>query len=81
MLEIKLHLEDDSLYAALESSAAKYGCSVQEIVREAVKQWLIDTEMDELEMDEVEAASRDWWENGGSEAGEFIEGLKEEKKA
>ena len=80
MREVNLLLEDDKLCAALEESAAKYGCSVQEIIKEAVKQWLIDTEMDELEMDELEAASRDWWENGGTEAGEFFESLKQEKK-
>ena len=80
MQEVSLLLEDDKLCAALEASAAKYGCSVQEIIKEAVKQWLIDTEMDELEMDEIKAASRDWWENGGTEAGEFFDGLEKEKK-
>ena len=80
MREVKSLLEDDNLCAALEAAAAKHGCSVQEIIKEAVKQWLIDTEMDELEMDEIEASSRDWWENGGTEAGEFFESLKQEKK-
>ncbi len=80
MRELTLLLEDDKLCAALEASAAKYDCSVQEIIKEAVKQWLIDTEMDELEMDEIEAASRDWWENGGTEADDFFESLKQEKK-
>ena len=80
MKELTLVLENDELYTELEAAATKYGYSVQEITREAVKQWLLDMEQDELEMAEIEAASREWWENGGVEAGEFFESLKQEKK-
>ncbi len=81
MRKVTVLLEDDELYAALEEAAEKYGCGVQEIARDALKQWLLDMEMDELEMDEIKAASRDWWENGGVESGEFFERLEREKKA
>ena len=80
MKELTVVLGNDELYTALEAAATKYGCSVQEITREAVKQWLLDMEQDEMEMAEIEAASREWWENGGVEAGEFFENLKREKK-
>lgn len=56
MREITLLLEDDDLYAALEAAAEKHRCGVQEIARDAIKQWLLDLEMDELEMDEIKSA-------------------------
>ena len=80
MKELTLVLENDDLYTALEAAATKHDCSVQEIAIEAVKQWLLDMEQDELEMAEIEAASREWWKNGGVEADEFFESLKQEKK-
>ena len=76
MQEVTLLLEDEELCLSLQAAAEKYGCSAQEIVKDAVKQWLTDMEMDELEMDEIKAASRDWWENGGVESDKFFESLK-----
>lgn len=80
MQEVTLLLKDEELCLSLQVAAEKYGCSTQEIVKDAVKQWLIDMEMDELEMDEIKAASRDWWENGGVEANRFFESLNREEK-
>lgn len=79
MREVTLLLEDDNLCAALEAAATKYDCSVQEITIEAVKQWLLDMEQDELEMAEIEAASQEWWKNGGVEANGFFDRLKRER--
>ena len=37
---------EDGLYAALEEEAQRVGCTVGEIVSEAVSSWLADAELD-----------------------------------
>ena len=44
-------IDDEVLSKSLESAAAKHGFSVQEIVKEAVKQWLLDMKLDEMEIE------------------------------
>ena len=77
--QITFTLQDEDMSKSLQEAAEKHGCSVQEIAKEAVKQWLLDMEQDEMEMAEIEAASREWRENGEVEAGEFFEKLKRER--
>ena len=75
MQEVTLVLEDDGMYAALEEAARKSGCTVQEIAKDALAQWLMDAELDESEWNDIDDARRDWRQNGGTEAHEFFEKL------
>ena len=76
---MKALMLDDKLYVALEEEATKAGRPVSELLAEAVEQWLSDAELDEAESGEVEAADREWREDGGVEAGEFFESVRRER--
>ena len=69
---------DDELYFALEEQAQATGRAVADLAAEAIESWLSDAELDEEELAEIEAAERDWQENGGMEAGEFFREVREE---
>ncbi len=69
-----LTMEDD-LYTALEEEAHRVGCTVGEIVAEAVSSWLADTRLGERERAEIEAARVEAAEVGGIEADEFFDRL------
>ena len=75
MREVTLLFEDDEVYAALEKEARKSGCTVQDIARDALTQWLLDAEMDDSEWNEIDDSRRDWRRNGGTEAREFFKEL------
>ena len=68
-------LENDRLCDALEAESAKTGRSVQELVAEALEQWLADVDTDERDMEKIEAARTEWQEKGGVEAHEFFQEL------
>jgi hypothetical protein len=72
MKQFTVSLEDEALYTAVETEAARTGQSIQEIMVEALEQWLADTRQDEEEHEEIEAARREWREKGGIKAGEFF---------
>ena len=72
-----LTMEDD-LYTALEEEAQRAGCTVGEIVAEAVSSWLADTRLDERERAEIEAARKEAEEMGGMEVDEFFDQLLRE---
>ena len=79
MKELTLVLENDELYTALEAAAIKSGCSLQEIAQDALEQWLLDAELDELEWKEIEESRREWRQNGGMDAEEFFTSLRQER--
>ena len=70
---------DDKLFLALEEEAVKTGRPVDELLTEAVEQWLLDAELDEGELTELEAADREWREKGGVEASEFFASVRKER--
>ena len=70
---------DDKLHIALEEEAVKSGRPVDELLTEAVEQWLSDAAMDEADLGKIEAADREWSENGGVEAGEFFSKVRKER--
>ena len=76
---MKTLMLDDKLYMALEEEAVKVGRPVGELITEAVEQWLLDAELDEAELSKIEAADRDWRENGGVEANEFFASVRRER--
>ena len=76
---MKTLMLDDKLYMALEEEAIKAGRPVSELLTEAVEQWLSDAELDEAELSEIEAANREWRENGGVEASEFFAKVRRER--
>ena len=81
MREITVALDDDGLYAKVEAEASSSGRSVQEILVEALRQWIADSEIDEEEREEIDAAQREWKEKGDIEAHEFFDSLKKEEGA
>ena len=86
MKEVTVVLENDRLCDALEAESAKISCrlltgrSVQELVAEALEQWLADVDTDERDMEKIEAARTEWQEKGGVEAHEFFQELVEEEE-
>ncbi len=78
MREVTVVLGDESLVTAVEAEATMSGRSMQDIVEEALKQWLEEAEMDEQEPAEIDTARREWQKKGGTEARAFFKHLKEE---
>jgi hypothetical protein len=76
---MKTLMLDDKLYMALEEESVKVGRPVSELLTEAVEQWLVDAELDEVVREEIEAADREWRENGGVEASEFFASVRRER--
>ena len=72
MKELTFVLEDDNLYNAVEAASAKTGHSIQEIIAEALEQWLADIESDQDETKKIEKARKEWQDDGGVEAHEFF---------
>ncbi len=62
--------EDEELYAALKIEAARKGQAAEDIVAQAVREWL-EGQDEELRAD-VEEARQEWDRDGGREAGEFL---------
>ena len=81
MRKVTLELEDESLYEAVEAEAARTKRTLQDIVTEALEQWVAEIEMDERERAQIEAARREWRKKGGVEAHEFFQRLSEEEES
>ncbi len=62
---------DEGLYTSLKVAAVRNGQPAQEIVAQAVREWLEAKEDAELR-GELEEARREWEGEGGREAGEFF---------
>ena len=76
MGKLTVVLEEAALSTAVEAEAAKAGHSVNEVVVEALEQWLADVELDERERAAVDAARAEYKEKGGVEAHEFFRKLR-----
>ena len=63
--------DDEGLYTALKVAAARNGQPAQEIVTQAVREWLEAKEDEELRA-ELEEARREWEREGGRDASEFF---------
>ena len=79
MRELILALDDEELYAALETEAKTTGCTVQDVVIRALRQWQTDAEVDAEELAELAEARREWEEKGGVEAKVFFDRLRREE--
>ena len=69
---------DDNLYSALEEEAHRVGCTVGELLSDAVSYWLSDAVLDDAERAEIESARAEAAEKGGIEVDEFFDQLLEE---
>ena len=75
MKRITITLEDDDLRSAIESEAEIAGSTEQDVIIQALQFWLVESELDEEEQRELEAARRECEEGGGIEAREFFDSL------
>ena len=76
MKELTVVLDDDALTAAVEAEAVLSGRTVQDVMVEALKQWLADSDLDERERANIEEARCEHNELGGVEAREFFDDLR-----
>lgn len=81
MKEITLVIEDESLCELIDEDAESMGWTPEEVVLRALFFWKSEKELDEEEIRELEEARKDWQENGGMDAKEFFDSLREEEKA
>ena len=79
MREVTLMLDDEGLLTKVEAEAALLGRSLEEVVMEALEEWLADARLDEQELVEIDSARREWTERGGVEAHQFFDRLRREK--
>ena len=66
-----LVFDDDQLYTALEVEAVRTGRDANDIVGEAIREWLESAEDEEL-MTALEEARTEWRRDGGVEARAFF---------
>ena len=81
MKKITLLLEDEALCELIEEEARSTGWTDEEVIMRALYFWQSEKELDAEEQREIEKARRDWQENGGMEAKEFFDSLREEENA
>ena len=81
MRKLTITIEDEALFQAIDEEAEFTGCTEEDIVIRALQFWKVETELDEEEIRELEEARRDWQENGGMDAKEFFDSLREEERA
>ena len=81
MQRLTITIEDEALFEAMKEEAEFTGCTVEDIVIRALQFWKVETELDEEEIRELEEARREWRENGGMDAKEFFDSLREEERA
>ena len=70
---------DDKLYSALKEYSEETGRPISDLAAEAIESWLLEEELDETELAQIEAAEREYQEEGGMEAGEFFRSLRKER--
>ena len=68
---LKVVFEDEGLYTALKVAAVRSGQHATDIVTQAVREWLLAREDEELQNGLAESRRR-WKRDGGREAGEFF---------
>ena len=79
MKKITLLLEDESLCELIDEEVESTGWTQEEVILRALYFWQSEKELDEEEMREIEEARRDCQENGGMDAKEFFDSLREEE--
>ena len=63
--------DDEGLYTALKVAAVRSGQHANDIVAQAVRDWLAAREDEELQVGLADSR-REWKRDGGREAGEFF---------
>ena len=79
MKRITITLEDDDLRSAIESEAEIIGSTEQDVILQALRFWLVESELDAEEQRELDEARREYEEFGGVEARELFEMLRAEE--
>lgn len=80
MAQMTVTLEDEALSQAIQTEATRRKMTPNELVTEAVREWLESQEDAEL-LPMIEAARRKWKEKGGQEATEFFRQLGRERES
>ncbi len=81
MKKVTLLLDDDSLCKTIDEEVKSTGWTEEEVILRALYFWQSEKELDAEEQREIEEARRDWQENGGMDAKEFFDSLREEESA
>jgi hypothetical protein len=76
MKRLTVALADDSLYAALEAEASRRKQPLNQVVAEALQDWLESLE-DAALLPSLASARAEWESEGGTEASEFFRDLRE----
>ena len=71
-----VRLEDELLSAAIREEAARRRTTPAELLRQAVREWLESQEDAEIRP-VLDAARREWKEQGGQEAAEFFRQVRQ----
>ena len=80
MKQLNLAIEDETLYAALEAEASRRKQPLNQVVAEALQDWLESLEDAEL-LPSLQAARAEWEQDGGVEASEFFGSLRQSASA
>ena len=80
MKSITILIEDEDLCDLIDEEAESMGWAQEEVILRALFFWKSEKELDEEEMRELEEARREWQENGGMDAKEFFDSLREEEE-
>ena len=75
MKRITITLADDDLRSAIESEAEIAGSTEQDVIIQALRFWIAETELNCEEQRQLDAARREYEEVGGVEAREFFDSL------
>jgi hypothetical protein len=81
MQKVTLLLGDDALCETIEEEVKSTGWTEEEVIMRALYFWQSEKELDAEEQWAIEEDCRDWQENGGMDAKEFFDSLREEENA
>ena len=81
MKKLILLIEDESLCELIDEEVESTGWPEEEVIMRALFFWQSEKELDEEEKRELEERIKDYQENGGMDAKEFFDSLREEENA
>lgn len=81
MKKITILIDDKDLCDLIDEESESTGWNEEEVILRALYFWKSEKELDEEEIRELEEARRDYQENGGMDAKEFFDSLREEESA
>ena len=81
MKKITILIDDKDLCDLIDEEVESTGQTQEEVILRALFFWKSEKELDEEEIRELEEARREWQENGGMDAKEFFDSLREEENA